>query len=843
MEDATDTAAIAAHKLVLSFDEADGLDTSLLGGKGFGLAQMTAVGLPVPPGFIITTTVCQQCSEGRLPEAVWLSIVDAVRDLEMRSGRSFSGRGLPLLVSVRSGAPVSMPGMMDTVLNLGLNSDSLLSLAESTGDTAFAADTFIRFARMFSEIVFGADGEVLDELGGFVERLRTGPPEGGLRALVSEVSEVIERVVGRPLPLDPWEQLGLAINAVFESWNSRRAVRYRDFYSIPGEIGTAVVVQQMVFGNLGEVCGTGVAFTRDPRTGEASLYGEYIERGQGEDIVAGTHTPQPLTEVAERHPRLTDEFEVVARQLERLYKDIVDIEFTVEDGKLYLLQVRVGKRTAEAAVRAAVDLADEGIIDRATAVARVTPDQLRQIRRPRFNPRALEDARANGLLLATGNGASPGQVSGILVTDSDRAEKLAATGDAVILVRTTTSPQDLHGMLASAGIVTGRGGSTSHAAVVARSLDKPCIVGCEAITVDADARTMTVDGRVHAEGAIVSIDGATGELFDGSLPLVISNYATRDSQARLLSWADECSRCELYTRVATPAMALSAIEDGANGIGVRLEEVLVASEGLSPLLEALEVVGRGAVNPDLGGLEEAISTSLLELLGTLESRPFVARAIDVSWGRAGEMINELANRLLPPGMWLPLGSPNLLRAQVRGVYSAVLATQHEGSVTLMVGGISEVAEVERLRRLCEDETNGRLRVGVAVRSPRGLLALEQIMRAADVVWLDYRALTAAVYHYPDELILSDGALEAYIADGFLGTDPRHEVDEVLRRIIDSTDGLPVSDSEIGVNFVGWEVHQDVLDFFESAGYRRFAVDRDEAKPARLLLGRQGAKGA
>lgn len=824
----------AVPHLVFPFYEAEGLDVSLLGGKGAGLVRMTTAGLPVPPGFVITTEACQLYATGTLPEAFWKQILEAMQDLEERSQRNFGHGGLPLLVSVRSGAPVSMPGMMDTILNLGLSDASLVALASSTGDVAFAVDTFVRFARMFTEIVFGADAD--DALLNVGREITDAAPGDVLPPLVAAVAEAVEQASGQRLPLDPWQQLRMAIEAVFRSWNSRRAVRYREFHGIPHDLGTAVVVQQMVFGNFGTPCGTGVAFTRDPRTGEATLYGEFLERGQGEDIVSGTHTPESLTEVSSRYPKLIAEFKRAASQLEWLYQDILDIEFTVEDGKLYLLQVRIGKRTAEAAVRTAIDLVEEGLIDPATAVDRVVPDQIRQIRQPRFEPSAVDAARGGGRLLATGVGASPGQVTGVLVTDADRAEKRASAGEQVLLVRTTTSPQDLHGMLASVGVVTARGGATSHAAVVARSLDKPCIVGCEAVRIDLHKRVVSIQGRHYPEGTVWSIDGATGEIFDGALPAIRSAGSLKGQLARLLAWADDRSGCELYTRVATADMARAAAADGAVGIGVRIEEVMAASDGLDHLIGVLGALSRGAAEPDTAGMEAAISTALGAVLCAVQPQPFLARSIDLTESRAGDMVRELTRRAIPAGIWLPLGIPHLVRAQVRAVREAVLSIDSPGPVTMMAGGLSGLPELRELRAICREEAGDLLQVGVAVRSPCGLLALGDFVREADVIWLDYRALTAAVYHYPDELLLSEAALSEYLERGMLPSDPRQRVGAVLARLMELTANLPQTDCELGVNFVGWTMSEDILEFFRRAGYRRFAVDSDETLPARLLLG-------
>ncbi|MPZ70187.1 MAG: pyruvate, phosphate dikinase [Actinobacteria bacterium] len=831
----------SSTKWVYPFDEADGLDTASLGGKGTGLVRMTSAGLPVPPGFIIPTGACARCAEDDLPDDLWADVQQAVQALARRANRTFGGGPRPLLVSVRSGAPVSMPGMMDTILNLGLNEAALLALAESTGDTAFVADTFLRFARMFSEIVLGADDDVLDAIEEMKTDLPSASAEKVLPPLAAAVSRTLTDAVGQPFPLDPWEQLRLAIRAVFRSWNSRRAVRYRDYYRIPHDLGTATVVQQMVFGNLGTPAGTGVAFTRDPRTGQATLYGEFLERGQGEDVVAGTHTPEPLTAIAARYPSIVAELGRVAGQLEDLYRDMLDIEYTVEDGTLYLLQVRVGKRSAEAAVRIAVDLVDEERIEPATAITRVTPDQVRQIRRPRFQPEALEAARRDERLLATGVGASPGQVSGVTVVDPARAEQQAAAGQPVILVRTTTSPQDLPGMLASVGIVTARGGSTSHAAVVARALDKPCIVGCGALTIDASHGVVRISGESYPEGSELSIDGASGQIFAGSLATTRGIDEIGDSVARLLDWAD-ATGCEVFTRVSTVDMAAAAIKDGAHGIGVRLDEVLAAAGRLDVLAEVLGAIAAGHQGTDVHVVEAAVTAALTDILAALDYQPFVVRTADLSWERVSETLAELTpGDQPPPGTWLPLGMPALVRAQARGVRNAVRTSGHPGPITLMVGGIVDVAELSALKEICRQEVGEKIHVAAALRSLRGLAALPALAREADAIWLDHRALTASIYHYPDELLVSDGALDAYLEQELLTADPRKEVDDLLRRNVPTVDTVEWGQCCLGVNLVGWGFAESVVEFYRAAGYRRFAVDGDGVQAARLLIGQRAAE--
>lgn len=828
---------MATDRFVYAFTEANGLDVNLLGGKGAGLVRMTSAGLPVPSGFLITTVACARCAGGDMPEGLWADVRRAVRALEQDTDRTFGGAERPLLVSVRSGAPVSMPGMMDTILNLGLNEAALVGLAESTQDTRFAADTFLRFARMFADIVFDADGEVLDDIAGLAAGLPAGPPADVLPRLITEASRRLADAVGEPLPTDPWQQLRLAIRAVFRSWNSRRAVRYREHYNIPHDLGTATVVQQMVFGNLGERAGSGVAFTRDPRSGAPGIYGEFLEHSQGEDIVAGTHTPEPLTSVADRYPDMVSELDQAGRQLEHLYKDMLDIEFTVEDGKLYLLQARAGKRTAEAAVRIAVDLVEEGLIDPGVAIGRVTPDQIRQIRRPKFEPDAVAAARGEGRLLTSGIGASPGQVVGVLVVDSERAEQRGAVGERVILVRTMTSPQDLPAMLASVGIVTAQGGATSHAAVVARSLDKPCIVGCADVEIDFASRVVRFGDQSCSEGDLLSINGSTGEVFLGELATSRGSDLVGDHIGRLLSWADGRADGPVYAQVRSADEAAAAVRSGAAGVSVRLDEVLAASGRLDVLAAMLNALTAGHLKPDTTGVVTAVTAALTDILNSLAGHPLVICTIDLFWGRMGESFTKLSNGERPPGSWLPLGVPFLVRAQARGLRDAVAEAGYSGPVTLMVGNIAAPPELHALRQICQQESSGSLRVGAVVRSLSGLAALPELTLAADEIWLDHPALMASIYHYPYERMLSDDALDVYVESNLITSNPRHGVDDLLRQLVPHTSELPARGADVGVELASWSLDDEaVRDFYQRAGYRRFAVAGDEIQPARLLFG-------
>lgn len=839
MSPSTMTGIGTAERFVYPFAEATHLDVSVLGGKGAGLVEMTALSFPVPPGFVITTQACDASKGGAISDALWQEIAQAVHQLEAQTGCGFGKEVKPLLVSVRSGAPVSMPGMMDTVLNLGMNEETTVALAKATGGSyRFAAQTFARFARMFADIVLGVTDEILvDDASRAV--LDAVEDEMSLRSAVQFATESVNVTAGSPFPSDPWAQLRRAVVAVFESWSSRRAVRYREHHKIAHDLGTAVIIQQMVFGNLGRPSGTGVAFTRDPRDGSPKLFGEYLENGQGEDIVAGTHTPESLDIVGQRQPDMITQLESLARALEQTYRDLLDIEFTVQEGVLYLLQVRAGKRTAEAAIRVASDLFHEGVIDRETMLQRVTTDHLSQILRPQFLPEAVESARTGNAVVVVGTGASPGQVSGCIVLDPDRAEQMASSGKPVILMREFTSPRDLHGMLAAQAIVTAKGGATSHAAVVARALDKPCVVGCEQLDIDTERRAVRVGDRDLAEGMFVSIDGITGEVFEGALPTEMHSPESMSQLGHILQIADETSGCTVFHRVSTPNMAREAIAAGAHGIGTRIDETLAASEGFEALVDAVSVYKRGttAANASvLATLEEVISEMLVRVMKVVHPKPFAARIANLSSGIAGEAVSDFTDITPSPSIWLPLGSPQLLHAQIRGLVRAKEITDYPDNVILMVGGVNTEAEAIALREACRQAGGAELRLGVATRSAHSLLELPRIAKHVDMLWIDYRSLCSAIYRYPDDFMLSQDAWKTYLSAGFMPLDPANEVDEVIERLIPT---LPRSghSCEFGVTFYGWAVSEKVVRFFTERGFRNFGVDMRGLAATRLLLGR------
>jgi pyruvate,orthophosphate dikinase len=552
----------------------------ILGGKGAGLATMTGTGLPVPPAFTITTEACVEYMDtGEFPEGMWEQTLAALEEIEKQTGKKFGDPKNPLLVSVRSGARVSMPGMMDTVLNLGLNDETRVSLAELSGNEWFSYDAYRRFITMFSDIVMDYDREHFERK---LQELKNkegvkGDPEvslEGMKKLVAEYKRMYKEHFGEEFPTDPYEQLRLSIKAVFNSWNGERAIAYREHEGLPHDWGTAVNVQTMVFGNLGDKSGTGVAFTRDPATGERHLYGEYLENAQGEDVVAGIRTPMKIAQLQDVMPEIYSQFSQVAQQLEDHYRDMQDLEFTVEQGKLWMLQTRTGKRTAAAAVKIAMDLAYEGLITKEDAVMRVRADEVDQLLHPYFDPEAKLSAEEQGDLLAAGLNASPGAATGKVAFDAGRAKELGGAGEAVILVRPETAPDDVPGMLASKGVLTQHGGMTSHAAVVARGSNLPGVVGCEDIRVDLERKLFTVQatGRVVKEEDVISIDGGTGEVFWGEIQTLEVEYEKQENLVELLSWADEIRKLGVRTNADYAKDAARAREFGAEGIGLQRTE-------------------------------------------------------------------------------------------------------------------------------------------------------------------------------------------------------------------------------------------------------------------------------
>ncbi|MCS6803068.1 MAG: pyruvate, phosphate dikinase [Chloroflexota bacterium] len=593
--------AATGTKWVYLFHEGNASMRDLLGGKGAGLAEMTNAGLPVPPGFTITTSACVAYTNagGVFPPGMWEQTLEALHAIEQATGKRFGDPANPLLLSVRSGAKFSMPGMMDTVLNLGLNEETLQGLIALTGNPRFGYDAWRRFLQMFGKVVLDIPAERFEAILEEVKRERgaaldTDLTADALRDVAERYLACVREVTGKEFPRDPFEQLRLAIEAVFHSWNNPRAVAYREFNKIPHDLGTAVNIQTMVFGNMGDDSGSGVAFTRNPATGERRLYGELLFNAQGEDVVAGIRTPKRIDELEGEFPALYRQLVDIAERLERHYRDAQDLEFTIERGTLYMLQTRAAKRTAAAAVKMAVDMVGEGLITKQEAVQRVEPEQVVQLLMPRFDEQAKAAAIAEGRLLATGLNASPGAATGLAVLSADKAVEWANRGRRVVLVRPETNPDDVHGMIVAEGVLTARGGATSHAAVVARGLGKPCVAGTEALHVDTEAGTFGVDGRLFREGEEISIDGTTGEVFIGRIPTIDQTFAELTDLRTLLEWADEIRRLGVWANADYPRDADRAVQFGAEGIGLCRTEHMFFEEERLPLVRQMILHARDA---------------------------------------------------------------------------------------------------------------------------------------------------------------------------------------------------------------------------------------------------------
>jgi pyruvate, orthophosphate dikinase len=626
-EEVSEATEPQTDKWVYLFEEGPGDDKTLLGGKGAGLCEMTRAGLPVPPGLIVTTRACNAFfdNDKNFPEGMWEQVKEGLRKIEEKVGKKFGDAKNPLLVSVRSGAAFSMPGMMDTVLNLGLNEETVQGLASQTGDLRFALDAYRRFASLFGEIVMGVAHTKFERV---LDRFKA-QTQGGkdtdlkadhLREIIAAEKQII-LTEQQAIPEDPYEQLRVAIAAVFNSWMGRRAIDYRRVNRIPDSLGTAVNVQAMVFGNMGAGSGTGVAFTRNPSTGKKELYGEYLLNAQGEDVVAGIRTPNPISQLKEELPEVYDQFASIGGLLEQHYHDMQDCEFTIERRKLWMLQTRTGKRSGAAAVRIAVEMVYEKLIDKATAVQRVTPEQLDQLLHPTVDP------KTNATVLATGLPASPGAAQGQVVFSPDEAEEMAREGKHVVLVRQETSPDDFHGMVAAQAIVTARGGMTSHAAVVARGMGKTCVSGANALDIDYSQQQFTVDGTVVPKGEWITVDGSTGRVFLGQIPTI--QPTLEDDFYKLMTWADQFRRLRVRANADTPLDAKTARQFGAEGIGLcRTEHMFFGDQRLAAMREMILADGVGAREKALEKLLPLQRGDFIGIFREMAGLPVTIRLLD-----------------------------------------------------------------------------------------------------------------------------------------------------------------------------------------------------------------------
>jgi pyruvate, orthophosphate dikinase len=788
-----------ATRYVYDFDEQAEGGRDLLGGKGVGLAEMTRLGIPVPAGFTITTDACRAYmdAEGELPPGLEDEIEAHIRALEDKTGKPFGDSEDPLLVSVRSGAAVSMPGMMDTILNLGLNDEAVEGLARTTGNARFANDSYRRLIQMYGEVVDGIDSHRFEDALAKLKEARKSTQDVDLTAddlagLIETYKEIYREETGGEFPQDAREQLGRAVRAVFESWNTPRAQVYRRAHHISDDLGTAVNVVQMVFGNKGERSATGVAFTRDPSTGEHELYGEFLVDAQGEDVVAGIRTPEPLARMRESLPEAFDQLVDTVNRLEQHYGDMQDIEFTIDDGKLYLLQTRTAKRTAAAALKAAVDMVDEGVISKDDAVARIDAAQLDQLLHPMIDPNAEFE------VVATGLNASPGAASGQVVFDADTAAERGENGDAVILVRWETTPDDIHGMIAAKGILTAHGGMTSHAAVVARGMGKPCVAGCEALSVDSENRMASLDGKQIVEGDVITIDGGTGRVIIGPVDLVPPQI--NEDFETILEWADGLRRLKVRANADTPEDAAKAREFGAQGIGLCRTEHMFMAEDRLPLVREMimarsEEERRVALDKllphqqsDFEGIFEAMAglPVTIRLLDPPlhEFLPPLEEAKDEHMRERIRSLQEANPMLGTRGCRLGLIWPEIYEMQVRAIVRAALAvrgrTGNAPLVEIMHPLVAFGEELHRLRAItvatAAEEGELEYLVGTMIELPRACVRADEIAEHADFFSFGTNDLTQTALGFSRDD--AEGKfLTRYLEDGVLERNPFETLDQ------------------------------------------------------------------
>ena len=782
---------------VYSFDEPAPGGRELLGGKGVGLAEMTQLGIPVPGGFTITTDACRAyMAEGDVPAGVDEDVAAQVARLEERSGKRFGDTDDPLLVSIRSGAAISMPGMMDTILNLGLNDVAVEGLARTTGNPRFARDSYRRLIQMYGEVVDGIDGNRFELALADLKTKRgvahdTDLTGDDLAELIRSFKRIYRDGTDGEFPEDPREQLRRAIRAVFDSWGTPRAEVYRHAHGIPDDLGTAVNVVQMVFGNKGEDCGTGVCFTRDPSTGEHGVYGEFLANAQGEDVVAGIRTPEPLQAMQSRFPEAYEQLLATMHRLEEHYRDMQDIEFTVEEGRLFLLQTRSAKRTAAAALKSAVEMVEEGLIERDDAVVRIDPAQLDQLLHPMLDPDASYDVAATGL------NASPGAASGKIVLDADTAAE-RGEHESVILVRWETTPDDIHGMIAAKGILTVHGGMTSHAAVVARGMGKPCVAGCEALSIDLKTRTARVGDVELREGDELTLDGGTGRVIVGPVrlvpPLINEDFQT------VLSWADDIRRLKVRANADTPEDAVRAREFGAQGIGLcRTEHMFFGEERLPVVQEMIlardEQGRRGALDrllpmqqSDFEGIFEAMAglPVTIRLLDPPlhEFLPSLDEAEDEAMRRRIKQLQEANPMLGTRGCRLGLQWPEIYEMQVRAIVRAARAVQDRTGdaplVEIMHPLVGFAEELRRLRELtvavASEENDVEYLCGTMIELPRACVRADEIAEHADFFSFGTNDLTQTALGFSRDD--AEGKfLTTYLADGVLKENPFETLDQ------------------------------------------------------------------
>ncbi len=803
---------MANHQWVYLFRDGNANMRDLLGGKGANLAEMTNAGLPVPPGFTITTEACNAflSADGQFPDGMWNQVADSLKDVEQAMGRKFGDANNPLLFSVRSGARFSMPGMMDTILNLGLNDTTVHGLAKQA-DPRFAYDCYRRLIQMFAKVVLDVDSDLFeDAIDAHKRKLQIEQdfeiPAENLKQMVGEFKQIVKRESGQAFPDDPWEQLRQAITAVFKSWNNRRAINYRNANNIAHDLGTAVNVQTMVYGNMGTDCATGVAFTRNPSTGEQKVFGEYLTNAQGEDVVAGVRTPLEIQTMGD-DPQLKpayDQLMQIAEQLEQHYRDMQDLEFTIQNGTLYMLQTRTGKRTGQAAVNVAVDMANEGLITKQEAVQRVEPDHLDQLLHPTI------DEKQPRTVLAQGLPASPGAASGKVLFDADEAKSQGESGEPVILVRIETSPEDFHGMLVARAVLTARGGMTSHAAVVARGMGKPAVVGCSALNINYGQQTISVNGSTVNKGDFITIDGSTGEVMLGEIPTIPPQVG--GSIETLLSWADDFRKLGVRANADTPADAAKARELGAEGIGLtRTEHMFFEGDRILAMREMIIASTNEERRAALAKLEPMQREDFVGIFKAMDGYPVTIRTLDPPLHEflphTDEEIQDLAKELdVDPaiiknkvnalaeanpmlghrGCRLGITAPEITEMQARAIIGAALECAKEGIKVhpeIMIPLVGDVREltlqrevVDRVAKQMFHEAGREVpySVGTMIELPRAALTADEIATEAEFFSYGTNDLTQTAFGMSRDD--SGRFLPFYVEKGILDADPFQSID-------------------------------------------------------------------
>ena len=810
------------EKKVWLFKEGNAKMRDLLGGKGANLAEMTNIGLPVPPGFTITTKTCMEYIDNgnKIPDDLMEEVKNALKDVEKQTNKKFGDKDNPLLLSVRSGAKISMPGMMETILNLGLNDETLLGLINLTQNERFAYDSYRRFLTMFGSVVLEIDRQKFEN-----EIIKIKDEEKvcldseisaeGLKKLISIYKNLIQNEIGFEFPQDPYKQLEMAIEAVFKSWNIPRAIAYRTHYYIDHRLGTGVNIQTMVFGNMGDDSATGVSFTRNPSNGENEFYGEYLTNAQGEDVVAGIRTPKPISKLKIEMPKIYKEYVEIAKKLENYYKDVQDMEFTIEKGKLYILQTRNGKRTAKASIKIACDMVKEGLINKEKAITLVNANELFQILLPTFDEKAKKESK----IIAKGLAASPGAASGKIVFDTEEAARRGKNGEKIILVRIETCPDDIHGMICSQGVLTLRGGMTSHAAVVAKGMGKPCVAGCEDLCIDLKNQTLTTkNGTVYKKNDIISMDGSTGEIMEGEVKMVESKMD--DDFNTFFSWVDEIRKMEVRANADTPEDIENALKYGAKGVGLCRTEHMFMDPNRLPWVQKMIIAKNKEEREDaLNHLLPMQQNDFYNMFKTLGEYPMTIRLLDPPLHEflpsKDELIEKVATKKAKNedykddekmlgivenlsesnpmmglrGCRLGLLYPEINEMQVKAIIQAAIDAKKEGvnvKPEIMVPLVGTVNELKEARKIIEQTANEVMKkngvqidykIGTMIEIPRAALTADEIASEAQFFSFGTNDLTQMTYGFSRDD--AEGKfMNAYLTKGILPYNPFERLDQI-----------------------------------------------------------------